>query len=317
MELMRAVETNGNTASLTTAPVPPEPSAGQALIRPTRVLVDDDDVQIAGGVPPFHGVLGRFAVGVVERGPTELSGRRVVIAPDASCGECELCRRGLAAHCQERTILGVEGRDGCLAEWLVVPARSLHPVPDGLDDDHAAFAGPVASALHAARQLTIEGRPYITVLGDTLVALLTVQVMARLNASVRLLGWQPSILSQCEKWGIKHRQVMEVGRRRDQDVVVLCSTRPEAWETAMGLVRPRGAVVLKSMCHVDAGPLIRMREISVLGSFLGRLDEGLAAIRGGAVDVVSLISRRCRLGEGDAIIRAAADAQTIAVLVEP
>jgi hypothetical protein len=58
------------------------------------------------------------------------------------------------------------------------------------------------------------------VLGDGPLGLVMVQVMSRLNASVRLIGRHADKLAICEKWGVKHRLADEVGRRDDQDVVV-------------------------------------------------------------------------------------------------
>jgi len=43
---------------------------------------------------------------------------------------------------------------------------SAEVVPDNIDDDHAVFTEPLAAAYQIVRQLTVEGRPYITVLGE-------------------------------------------------------------------------------------------------------------------------------------------------------
>ena len=72
-------------------------------------------------------------------------------------------------------------------------------------------------------------------------------VMAKLNASVRLVGRYSEKLAVCEKWGIKHRHVDDVGRRSDQDIVVDCTGSPDGLDLALRLVRPRGTVVLKTL----------------------------------------------------------------------
>ena len=54
--------------------------------------------------------------------------------------------------------------------------RNLIEVPQELDDDHAVFTEPLASVYQILRQLTIEGRPYITVLGDGRLGLLCAQI---------------------------------------------------------------------------------------------------------------------------------------------
>ena len=206
---------------------------------------------------------------------------------------------------------------------LVLPVSNLVAVPDSVDDDHAVFVESLAAAIQSARQLTIEGKPYITVLGDGPLGLLTAQVMAKLNASVRLIGRYTEKLSVCEKWRIKHRHVDDIGRRADQDIVVDCTGAPGGLELAMKLVRPRGTIVLKTLFapqegvtgEVDRSPIVR-KEITVLGSRSGPISEALSMIERGDVDVVSLIGKRMKLDDGPAVLHAAARPGMLKVLVD-
>jgi alcohol dehydrogenase len=275
----------------------------------------------------FSGVLGHEFVGIVEAvegdSRSKLIGRRIVALPATACGECDLCQRGLSAHCRQRTILGIDGRDGCFADRFILPVANLVPVPDSVDDDHAVFAVPLSSAIQAARQFTIEGKPYITVLGDGPLGLLMVQVMAKLNASVRLIGRYTQKLSICEKWNVKHRHVDDIGRRADQDIVVDCTGKRAGLELAMKLVRPQGRIVLKTLhAHatkpdlpLDLSPLV-LHEIGVVGSGFGPVGEAVAMLASRSVDVVSLISRRMNLSDGVNAIKASAQPGAIKVLLD-
>src|SRR5690606_629572 len=161
------------------------------------------------------------------------------------------------------------------------------------------FAEPLAAALHAARQLHLEGRPYITVLGDGRLGLLCAQAMAQLNASVRVVGRHPEKMNLCEKWGIRHRHVDDVGRRQDQDVVVDCTGSPTGLDLALQLVKPRGRILLKTTVAptsrlVDLSPIV-INEIEVIGSRCGSIPDAIEALAAKRIDVVSLISRRYRL----------------------
>jgi hypothetical protein len=162
------------------------------------------------------------------------------------CGKCDMCKAGLKEHCRSRTVLGIAGRDGCFAERFTLPAANLFEAPDHVDDDRAVFTEPLAAALQILRQLTIEGRPNITVLGDGRLGLLCAQVLSKLNATVRCIGRHPRKLELCEKWGVKHRLLDDVGLRGDQDIVVDCTGSPTGLEAAMKMVRPRGTIVLKT-----------------------------------------------------------------------
>jgi threonine dehydrogenase-like Zn-dependent dehydrogenase len=235
-----------------------------------------------------------------------------VASPVISCGTCDRCTAGLRDHCRERTIVGLMGREGCFADRFVMPASALAVVPDSLDDDRAVFAVDVAAALQAARQLTIVGKPYITVLGDSALALITAQVMSKLNASVRVIGGDATRLAAAEKAGLKHRLVEDVGRRGDQDVVVDCTGTPAGFELALQLVRPRGKIVLKSLPLEPLGERspnltpLALNEIEVIGSFAGPVGEALRLLERDEIEALSLITRRYSLNEGVAALRAAA-----------
>ncbi len=299
----------------------PTPRPGEAVIQPLRLGISrlDRDAASHG----FEGVLGHEFVGVVQSihggDPGKLIGKRVVGAINTCCGECDLCARGMSVHCRRRTLLGLDGRDGCFSDTFTLPASNLVVVPNAVDNDHAVFAHVLASALQAARQLTIEGKPYITVLGDGPLGLLTVQIMAKLNASVRLIGKHSEKLGLCEKWGIKHRHLDDIGRRADQDVVVDCTGSPAGLVVASQLVRPRGKILLKTMYPHEAAPsllTIVRNEIEIIGSSFGPISEAITLLTHREIDVVSLISRRVRFGDAESAWQAAASPGMLKVLME-
>lgn len=323
MTAMRAFRFDGQTLTLDPRAEQPEPAPGGALIRPLRVALPA--ARTAGRTTePF--VPGSEFVGVVEAlhesvdadTRARLLGQRVVGSPIIVCGTCDLCRAGLSNHCRARAVLGRPGADGALADRFRLPARNLVPVPAGLDDDRAAFAWAVASALHAAHVVRVAGRPYVTVLGDNAEGLITAQIVAALNRSVRVLGSRPDRMALCEKWltGIRHRPIEEAGLRRDQDVVIECTGTPEGVAAALGLVRPRGSIVLSS--HPGSANLDQVveDEITLVGARAGSIGEALALLTRGEVDVISLISRRFRFPDAPKALAAAADPASLRVLVD-
>lgn len=306
---------------------PGSPAAGEVIIRPLRMGICAIDIELCKGYMGFSGVLGHEFVGIVEdaagRDGKKWIGMRVVGSINCVCGKCDMCRAGLREHCRHRTVLGIAGRDGCFAERFALPVRNLFEVPDHVDDDHAVFTEPLAAAYQILRQLTIEGRPYITVLGDGRLGLLCAQVMSQLNATVRVIGKHADKLSLCEKWKVKHRLLEDVGLRGDQDIVVDCTGSPTGLTTAMQMVRPRGTIVLKTTVAPDAkGPPVDLspiviNELNVIGSRCGPFPDALEALSSQKVDVVSLITRRMKLADGEAALKAAARPDTIKVLLEP
>ena len=336
---MRAVRYLGRSGGVVVERAHPEPvcGPGEARVRPKRVGIAPADLTTAQGLGTDEPItMGFEFVGVVEEvGNAEsgdartgerarsLAGKRVVGSKTLACGRCDLCRRGLAIHCREQTVLGVRGRDGCFADALVIPVRNLHEVPDSVDDDCAIFAEAVAAAVHAAHQIHLEGKTFVTVLGDGVVALLCAQVMQRMNASVRVIGESESRLGLCDKWGIKSRNIEEIGLRADQDAVIDCTGTPRGFERALQLIRPRGTVLVKkpfTKAQAHTRPLgtvaIVRDEIEVIGSRSGPLPEALDYLRTERVDVVSLITRRMKLDDGAKALEIAAGADQIKVLMD-
>lgn len=323
---MIALTLTGGRPTLETARPEPTPAAGQVLIRPTRLGICSTDIELCRGYMGFEGVLGHEFVGVVEAAADEAGkpwiGKRVVGRINCVCGACDMCKAGLPEHCRDRTVLGIAGRDGCFAERFALPAANLHAVPDHVEDDAAVFVEPLAAAFQIVRQLAIEGRPYITVLGDGRLGLLCAQVLSRLNATVRCVGKHPRKLELCEKWGVKQRLLDEVGMRKDQDIVVDCTGSPTGLPTALKMVRPRGTVVMKTTVapsqwqeHPADLAAVVIDEISVIGSRCGPFPEAIDALASGTVEVTSLITRRMKLSDGPDTLTTAARPGMIKVLM--
>lgn len=323
---MKALVLNNTQFTLEADRAAPVPATGEAVIRPLRMGVCATDLELGKGYMGFRGVPGHEFVGVVEavadKADEDWVGQRVVGEINCVCGKCDMCVAGLKEHCRQRTVLGILGRDGCFAERFVLPVANLHAVPDNVDDDTAVFVEPLAAAYQILRQLTIEGRPYITVLGDGRLGLLCAQVLSKLNATVRCIGKHESKLTLCEKWGVKHRLLKDVGLRQDQDIVVDCTGSADGLTTAMAMVRPRGTLVLKTTVAaeqttgLDLSPIV-INEISVVGSRCGPFATALDALSRQEIDVVSLISKRMKLSDGVEALAYAAKPGVLKVLIEP
>ncbi len=327
---MRGLIFDGSKPRFTTDLPEPQPARGEALIRPTRMGVCSTDLEICKGYMGFTGVLGHEFVGIVEavggKADAAWVGKRVVGNINCVCGKCDMCRGGVSEHCRHRTVLGIAGRDGCFAERFTLPVRNLLEVPQALDDDRAVFTEPVAAAYQITRQLTIEGRPFVTILGDGRLGLLCAQVLSKLNATVRLVGKHEAKLELCARWKIKHRLLSDVGLRADQDIVVDCTGSPDGLRTAMRMVRPRGKIVLKTTVAptasskgepVDLAPLV-VNEIQLIGSRCGPMPEALYALAAEQIDVLPLISRRFKLDKAHDALKLAAAKQpdVVKVLIE-
>ncbi len=151
MPQMRALVKRGSDVRLRLVPVP-EPGRDEVRVGVRLAGLCRTDVQVALGQLPAADplILGHEFAGVVDAlGPGVTGprlGQRVAVLPVLGCGRCSVCRAGDALNCPRRTMLGVD-RDGAFAEFVCVPSTCVYPLPDGMAEDVAAYAEPVAAAL--------------------------------------------------------------------------------------------------------------------------------------------------------------------------
>jgi threonine dehydrogenase-like Zn-dependent dehydrogenase len=290
--------------SITFNPRHPEPEVteGDTLLRVRQAGICATDLEIARGYMGFHGILGHEFVADVVSGPDrDLVGQRVVGEINVVCGRCDLCLSGLSTHCRNRSVLGILNHEGAFAEYVRLPRTNLHVVPKNVDDDAAVFVEPLAAAYQVLKQVQLDARKWVTVLGDGRLGLLVAQVVRETGCQVRVIGKHPQKLALCEKWSIKSRALADIVPRHDQDVVIDCTGSAAGFETALQMVRPRGIVVLKST--VAAGKPLNLApavvdEIQIVGSRCGPFREALTALAEKRIDVNSLIHRRMKIDRG-------------------
>jgi len=299
------------------------PERGQeAIVRVLLSGICNTDIEITRGYAGFKGTIGHEFVGIVEdTSDGKLVGQRVVGEINAGCGECDLCRADDPRHCSKRTVLGIVGRDGAHAEFLRLPPMNLLPVPERILDEHAVFAEPLAAACGIMDRTQVSKDKSVAVIGDGKLGLLCAQAMALTGAPVLLIGKHPEKLRIAERRGIETATAKNAtGRKRQFDVVVEASGSASAFSTAVGLLRPRGVLVLKSTFHgpteINAATIV-VDEISIVGSRCGRLAPALDLLKNGAIDVDSLISEEYPLREGVLAMERAAKKGVLKVFLRP
>ncbi len=332
-DAMRAVVAEGGRVELRTVAAPVA-GAGEAIVRPLLALLTPLEREVARGLGSREGadgrpahILGSACVGVVERAPTGVSptatplraGARVVVQPVLACGTCERCRGGLSIHCAERRIVGIDA-PGVLAERVAIPASACLPVPDGLDDERAVFAAPLARAVEAVRRGGVARRSFASILGDDLVAILATLVAVEENPLARLVASSAATLGIAEQLGIRHRANAETGRRGDQELVIDTTGSSTSIEAAARMARPRGHVVVAGLSArggvaVDLSRLA-LDEIEVHGSGFGPVAGALGLLAQGAIDPAALVSRRAGLDDAPRQLGAVGDEGVLSVLVQ-
>lgn len=235
--------------------------------------------------PPI--VMGHEAAGTVADRGSAVSdleiGEAVAFDSMISCGWCSFCAAGRPNLCDRRRVLGVacdEFRcEGAFAEYVAVPRRIVHRLPEGLSFEHAALAEPVSVALHAVGRLSLRLGDCVVVVGAGMIGQLVVQLLKRSGCAPVLaiepderrrrlaceLGADDCYAPGDEKLSMR---LSKATFGRGADAAADCVGVPETVATAIRLVRKGGTVALVGNLTSSAVlPLqsVVTREISLLG----------------------------------------------------
>ena len=137
----------------------PEPDIepGTVVVRPTAAGICGSEIEgylgrMGNRTPPL--VMGHEFAGTVtevgEGADESLLGRLVAVNPLSSDETCRLCLAGLTNLCPNRKLVGIHSPGG-FAEYTLVPAANVYPLPDGVEARTGALAEPLANGVHAAR----------------------------------------------------------------------------------------------------------------------------------------------------------------------
>ena len=275
-------------------PMPELLSSLDVRIRIHAAALNRLDLFVLGGIPnvKLHRdfIVGSDGAGVVESIGADVQdiaiGDRVIINPgisDPSC-RCEYCLDGDHPLCLKYQILG-EHRPGTLAEYIVVPARSVRTIPASSPFATAA-AFPLATLtawrmLRSRAKLLSGEQVLIWGIGGG-VALAALQIAAEVGASTWVTSGSDDKLERAMELGadhgLNHRQ-LEVGReirsrtgKRGVDVVV-DSVGEATWNQSLVALARRGRLVT---CGGTSGPHVEMdirrlfwNQWTIMGSTMG------------------------------------------------
>jgi threonine dehydrogenase-like Zn-dependent dehydrogenase len=314
---MRALTLEDKAVRVADVPVP-ECASDSALVRVQVAGICNTDLELVKGYMGFQGVLGHEFTGVIEDGPSEWKGQRVVGEINFACESCRVCREGLQRHCPERRVMGILNADGSFAEYVSVPIANLHTVSDRVPSETAVFVEPLAAAFEVLEQVHIEPGRDCVVLGDGKLGLLIAQVLHLSGARVLAVGRHPEKLAILGRRDIETRLVSD-WTPSPTSVVIEATGTAEGFERAVAATRPRGTLVLKSTVgkrpKIDLSPLV-INEITVVGSRCGPFPPALRALELGTVDVHSLISHRVPLERATEGLERARERGAMKVLIE-
>ncbi len=299
----------------------PDPEFNETLVRVNLAGICGTDLEILNGYMKYSGILGHEFVGtVVKSSNSNLIGKRVVGEINAGCTKCDFCIRGMERHCPSRTVLGILKRDGAFAEFLSLPEKNLHVIPDSISDEQAVFVEPLAAAFEINEQISLKPEWNVAVVGDGRLAQLIIQVIKLTCSNITCFGKHQNKLEGLIQSGIKIKIGIASTDEQLFDLVVEATGSNSGFTDTMKLVKPRGTVVLKSTItsreNLDLTSTI-INEITLIGSRCGLFKPAIDALATGVISVNSMIDCTFSLDKFEDAIIHAKKPDTMKVFLKP
>ncbi len=251
-------------------------------VRMRSASICQTDVNLSRmGALPF--TMGHEFAGLLD------DGTPVGVEPLAPCGQCSYCRRNDYHFCEKgySMVLGI-GRNGGMADEVLVPARSIVPLPTGLDVGSACLIEPLSVHLHALDLARLEGSDRVCVVGANMTGFGLLGGVAALHrgCEVDLDEHAPHALEAAERMGLG------ISPQGLYDVVIEADGSEESIATAAERCAPGGTVLMVAGYYTEFKnfkvlPFVA-RELTVIwGTYYGHHAAGRDAD-----SAASLLARR-------------------------
>src|SRR5262245_19522011 len=312
---MRAVRNTDNGIEVLDVPSP-DPERGQLRVEVRAAGICGSDLHLISW-GPMPVTLGHEISGHLD------DGTPVAIWPLVSCGECDRCAAGEVTQCRQAVTQSIGiGRDGGMADEMVVEESCVVPLPDGLDIADASLVEPIACSLHALRRAGLRGEDRVAVVGAGMIGLAAALVARAEGCAVDVAA----------RHDAQRDAAARIGAGTDPDgeydVVVDAAGTESALTTCFDLLRPGGTLALVASYWepVTFPQFFSIKEPVVVGSNMhghgedGRDMDAAARVLAEFPDAAAaMITHRLPLDRATEAFATAADraAGAIKVVLEP
>ena len=301
----------------------PNPGPGQLRIRLQDVGICGSDVHYFGGHRPLPAptIIGHEGWGYIDalgEGVNRELGERVVVDPNAPCGNCTYCARGQATVCPNKRTIGLNA-PGCFAEYVLIPTDFAHKLPDSIAAQDAVTIEPTAVAFHALKKAALTKGDAIYILGLGAIGMLITHLAVVQGLKVYANDLNPILQEKAYEFGALQ------GDWKEADIRVIFECTGSAVATTQLIAdAPRGAsVILLGLSEKQASfiPLdVVRRGISIQGSLIydhpADFQSVIQLIKDGKIQPHKIISKYIPLSEVQAGLQAATDGHPGKIVVQ-
>lgn len=322
----------------------PRARPGEVLVRVQANSVCGSDLhywhegKIGSAVVNIAFTPGHEFAGLVTEGsgePFGLSdGTLVAVDPAQPCGHCFWCHEGNHHLCPNMVFVGAPPHPGAMAEYISVPASTVHAMPEGFTATQAALLEPLGVAMHALDLAKLRPGSHLAILGAGTIGLY-VLMLARISGALTL-----SVIEPLE---YRREKALELGATaafadvagylasvkdtptRGADVVIEATTSPHGPRHATEAARIGGKVVLVGIPDGDeftlTGSQVRRKGLTIkLSRRMGDIyPRAIEYVRSGRIDVNAIVTHTLPLSQVRQAFEMLADYkdQAIKVVLEP
>ena len=268
----------------------PEAGPGEVRIKIMKAGICGSDMHVYHAdsqlslAPPvvmgheFAGIIDQVGEGVAEYHVGQKASSEIGIGVDQTC---EYCLDGDTHMCRNRRSIGY-AINGCFTEYIVVPAKYVVPIPEGVSWTSAAMLEPFACICHCLHDVTkINAGDVVLITGAGPMGQMMSQGVKAQGATVVVadIGTAQARLDMAKQLEADYAVNLDKDDVRSlidsltngygADVAIDCSGATDAINLCLGLVRKKGEFVEfaigKDTIEFDMSNVI-YREVTVKGS---------------------------------------------------
>lgn len=251
-------------------------------------------------------VLGHEIAGIDER-----DGKMYTVWPGQSCGVCTYCLGGRENLCEEMKIIGFHS-DGGFATHVLVPEKSLIPVPENLQAELITFAEPAGCVINALCMVRPMPKERAIVYGGGVMGMIAALMLRDKGCDVTVIEQSEEKISLLTTFAQKNSiELCKDSIAADFDLAINCCASHIAFSLCITKLCKGGRLAffsgLSKNEEIDTNllNLIHYKELVVTGSYGPKrsdMAQGLSFCNTYQEDVSLLIERRVSPYEVQALL---------------
>lgn len=258
-------------------------------------------------------------------------GDRVATEICIGCAICSYCKKGLINLCDKLEEIGIT-IEGGMAEYISIPDRNVHHLPDNVSFEAATLADPLACTIRGLEMTQILPDSWVAILGPGSIGLLATQIAKKIRrARVVVVGTRDNRLKLAKDFGADY--VVNLNKEDPVEAVINITDggadftfeaagSSDALTQSFAMTKRNGSVVVLTVhrkIEVDMEPVIR-NELTVSGSICYNFREfetALNLIKKEKIDIKPLIKDVFPLKDAQKAFKYVLDRKTVKGIIKP